>query len=163
MRPHLLFFVTEDWYFCSHRLPLAVAARDAGYRVSVLTRESGHGDMIRNAGLELIPSPVRRSSLSPLGELKALILLYRIYRVQAPDVVHHVALKPVIYGSLVARLSGCHGVVNALGGLGYVFAGGSVKARVLRSFVKLAFRFLLNKPNSRMILQNPDDRGSGNG
>jgi UDP-N-acetyl-D-galactosamine dehydrogenase len=36
-RPVLCYLVTEDWYFISHRLPMAIAAKDAGYDVHVAT------------------------------------------------------------------------------------------------------------------------------
>ena len=54
-RMKLIYFITEDWYFCSHRLPLAVAAIDAKYDVAVVTHVSEHGDAIRQAGIRLIP------------------------------------------------------------------------------------------------------------
>lgn len=157
-KPSLLYFVTEDWYFCSHRLPLAMAALDAGYEVSVVTRESVHGDRIRSAGIKLIPSPVRRSGMSPLEEIKGLIRLVAIYRRERPDILHHVAMKPVIYGSIAALLTRCRKTVNALGGLGYVFIGSRLKARILRPVVTALFRWLFSRQGSRLVLQNADDR-----
>ena len=62
----LLFFVTEDWYFVSHRLPLALAAKDVGYEVSVVTRVREHGETIRIAGLKLVPFENARSGINPL-------------------------------------------------------------------------------------------------
>src|SRR5215218_7638878 len=112
--PTLLFVVTEDWYFVSHRLELAVAARQACYDVAVATRVDRHGERITDAGLALFPVPFKRGGLNPLQDLRTLIDLARIYRRHAPDIVHHVALKPVIYGSLLARILGINGIVNAL-------------------------------------------------
>ena len=51
----IIFLVTEDWYFCSHRLPIARAARDAGCEVVVATRADTHGDTITREGFRLIP------------------------------------------------------------------------------------------------------------
>lgn len=154
----LLFLVTEDWYFCSHRLPLACAARDAGFDVAVATRVAGHGERIRAAGLRLIPLKLRRSSRNPWRELMAIAEITHIYRCEKPDIVHHVALKPVLYGSLAALLAGVPAVVNALAGMGYVFTSGKLSARLLRPLVTLAFRLLLKR--GRIILQNPDDRAA---
>lgn len=156
-RSKLLFLVTEDWYFCSHRLPLAVAAREAGFEVVVVTRVRAHGEAIRRAGLRLIPLDWSRRGLNPLREMAVLVALWRIYRRERPDIVHQVALKPVLYGSLAAWLAGCGRVVNALAGLGFVFISDRKRARLLRPLVRLAFRRLLNRPGSRLILQNPDD------
>lgn len=157
-RPKLLFLVTEDWYFCSHRLPLACAARDAGFEVSVATRIRAHGEKITAAGLHLIPLGLQRSGRNPWRELAAIGEIARIYRRIAPDIVHHVAMKPVLYGSLAAKLAGVPAVVNALAGMGYVFTSSKPSAKLLRPLITLALRFLLK--NGRVILQNPDDRAA---
>jgi glycosyltransferase involved in cell wall biosynthesis len=157
-RPRLLFLVTEDWYFCSHRLPLAVAAREAGFEVSVATRVRAHGDRIRAAGLELIPLDWSRRSVNPLREIAPLVQIVAAYRRLRPSIVHHVAVKPVLYGSLAARIARVPGVINALAGLGYVFSSSDWKARALRPAVRTAFHLLLDARNSRLIVQNPDDR-----
>ena len=111
-----MFLVTEDWYFVSHRLELAAAARRAGYDVIVATRVDQAGKRITDAGLTLRPVVFNRSGLNPLEEFRTLMQIVRLYRQEAPDIVHHVALKPVIYGSIAARIAGVRGVVNALGG-----------------------------------------------
>ena len=116
-RRKLLFFVTEDWYFCSHRLPLGGAAKEAGYDVVVVTRESEHGNRIRAAGLKLVPVELERRSMRLSSELRLLWQLWKIYRAERPDIVHHVSLKPVLYGSIIARLTGVPCVVNAMAGL----------------------------------------------
>ena len=153
----LLFFVTEDWYFCSHRLPLAVAAQNAGYDVCVVTRVRNHGAEIRSCGLRLIPIELSRYGVNPFRDIALIRQLVRIYREESPDLVHHVALKPVLYGSLVAWLVGITQVVNALAGLGFLFTSSKIKARLLRPIIKVAFRFLFFRKSVRLILQNPDD------
>ena len=156
-KPKLLFFVTEDWYFCSHRLPLALAARDAGYEVVVVTRVDRHGGSIESQGLRLIPIRLNRQGTNPIKDLTLIARLYRIYRRERPDIIHHVAMKPVIYGSLAARLARVPAVVNALAGMGFLFSSRTAKARLLQPVVRLAFRMLLGGGNNRVILQNPDD------
>lgn len=159
IRPKILYFVTEDWYFCSHRLPLAIAAQQAGYEVVVVTRVNQHGELIQSHGLTLIHIELSRRSRNPFKELGVIWRLFRIYRKQRPDIVHHVALKPVLYGSIAARLVGVHAVVNALAGLGFLFVSKHWLAQVIRSLVESSFRLLLNRPNTRVIFQNPDDMG----
>jgi glycosyltransferase involved in cell wall biosynthesis len=155
--PRLLFFVTEDWYFCSHRLPIAIAAKQAGFDVWVLTREMAHGDVIRNAGLKLFHIALTRGGHNPLGELAVLARAVRAYRQIRPDIAHHVAMKPVIYGSIAARLNGVGGVVNALGGLGYMFTSKDAVARLLRPLAEFWLRIGLQRKASVTLLQNPDD------
>jgi len=156
-RPKLLYLVTEDWYFCSHRLPVARAARDAGFEVVVATRVTDHGPQIEAEGFKLVPIHLSRRSTDPLRELESIAELLRVYRRERPDVVHHVAVKPVLYGSVVARLSGVGATVNALAGMGYIFSSKRLRARLLRPFVVGAYRIALNRRSSRLILQNPDD------
>ncbi|HZR02066.1 MAG TPA: glycosyltransferase family 4 protein [Burkholderiales bacterium] len=153
----LLYVVTEDWYFCSHRLPLAIAARQAGYEVGVATRVSSHGDRIVAAGIRLYPLNIVRRSHNVLQEARTILDLCRLYRAVRPDIVHHVAIKPVLYGSLAARLVGVPKVVNAIAGLGYVFSSQDARARLLRPAVEIAYRILLEGSGRRVILQNEDD------
>lgn len=153
----LLFLVSEDWYFCSHRLPLAIAARDAGYHVTVATRVTNHGDTIKAQGLSLVPLSWSRRTTHPLLELRILRELIALYRRHRPDVVHHVAIKAALYGSIAARRSGVPRVVNAVSGLGYVFTSNDFKARILRPIVGAAMHLLLDNDRSRLIVQNQDD------
>lgn len=157
-RGKLLFLVTEDWYFVSHRLDLAIAAREAGYDVVVATRVDRHGERILAAGLKLCPIAFNRAGLNPLEELRTLIELVRLYRREAPGIVHHVALKPIIYGSLVARLLGIGGIVNALAGFGYVFSSTGLRAKLLRTLARPLLKFALGGRNSRLVVQNRDHR-----
>lgn len=155
----LLFVVTEDWYFASHRLPLALAAKRAGYDVAVATRVDRHADLIRCEGIELIPlRRLRRSSLNPLRELAAIVELTRVMRRWRPSLVHLVALKPVLYGAVACRLAGVTARVNALAGLGFVFLADKPLAHALRPFVKGALRWTLGGARAATIVQNPDDR-----
>jgi glycosyltransferase involved in cell wall biosynthesis len=158
-RPKLLYFVTEDWYFCSHRLPLALAAQKAGYEVTVVTNVNRHGEAIRRSGFRLIPLNLSRRGMNLFSEIMVLARLIMIYQREKPDIVNHVAMKPVLYGSIAARISGVPNVLNMLAGLGYVFTSKSLMARCfLRPVIGRAFRRILENPRSRLILQNQDDR-----
>jgi glycosyltransferase involved in cell wall biosynthesis len=158
LRPRLVYLVTEDWYFCSHRIDLARAARHAGYQVSVVTRVTDDGETIRQEGFELIDVDFPRSPRNPLRDLGALLAIARAYRRVRPDIIHHVALKPIVYGSLAARFAlGRPRIVNGLTGLGYVFASGTLLARLLRPFLNLMLRIVLRGRYSWTILQNADD------
>ena len=156
----LLFLVTEDWYFCSHRLPLGIAARAEGYDVIVATRVQRHAQTILAAGLKLAPLRWSRHGHNPFKEIGALREILGVYRRERPDIVHHVAVKPVLYGSIAARLAGTPSVVNALAGLGYLESSDDLRARVLGRLVRTGYRLLLDRPNSRLIVQNPDDRST---
>lgn len=154
----LLFLVTEDWYFCSHRLPIARAAQKGGHEVVVATRVDRHGSEIQKEGFRIIPLNMRRRSKNPFREILSLIEIVLIYRREKPDLVHHVAMKPVLYGSLAARITKVPAVVNAIAGLGFIFSSDNWKAKILRPLIQFAFRLLLNQKRSRVILQNQDDQ-----
>jgi glycosyltransferase involved in cell wall biosynthesis len=138
---------------------MARAAQAAGFDVAVATRVRDHGAKIAGEGFRLIPlQALDRQGRNPKGELKAIAELVAVYRREKPDLVHHVALKPVLYGALAARLAGVKAVVNAMAGLGFVFTARSVKARLLKPIISAAFRFLLRRKGSVLLVQNPDDR-----
>jgi glycosyltransferase involved in cell wall biosynthesis len=155
---NLLFFIPEDWYVCSHRLPLIRGARRDGHQVTVVTRIQNHGAAIEAAGAELLPTKLRRGFRNPVGEVLGLIELVKIYRRCKPDLVHHVTPKSSLFGSFAAWVAGVPGVVNALAGLGYLFASRGLVARILRPAVSMAFRFFLGRGLSRVIVQNEDDQ-----
>lgn len=153
-RSKLLFVVTEDWYFVSHRLAHAVAAQAAGFEVAVATREGRQADVIRNAGIRLIPFTLSRRGGNPLREVLA---LWRLYRREKPDLVHHVALKPVMVGASAAWLAGVRAQVNAVAGLGWLFTSSGSVVRAVRPAVRWILARLLNRPRSLTIVQNPED------
>lgn len=153
--PKLLFLVTEDWYFVSHRLALAVAAQAAGYEVSVATRAGRQSDVIRNAGIRLIPFAMSRRGGNPFAEVMA---LWRLYRIEKPDLVHHVALKPVMFGALAAWLGRVPAQVNSVAGLGWLFTSSSGVVRRVRPVLRWLLVRLLNWPSSLTIVQNPEDK-----
>jgi glycosyltransferase involved in cell wall biosynthesis len=154
----LLFLVTEDWYFWSHRLPLAREAQLNGYSIIVATRVQDHGQRILAEGYKLIPIGMQRRSTNPLKEFSSLLELIKLYRSERPDIVHHVAVKPVVYGSIAARLARVPRVINAIAGMGYVFTSQSMKAKALRPIIRFVLSRVLNRTNTRTIFQNPDDR-----
>jgi glycosyltransferase involved in cell wall biosynthesis len=157
-RPKILFVVPDDWYFWSHRRPIASAALQNGYNVFVAARVDAFGDKIIEAGFRLIPLCLDRSSYSLFHELRTISELRNIYRREKPDIVHHIALKPILYGSMAALGNSRMQVINAFAGLGYLVSSPSFKAQALKRVLWKMFRFLLNRPNSFLLLQNREDR-----
>lgn len=151
----LVYFVTEDWYFCLHWLRIAVASKSAGYDVSVVTRVRDHGDFIRQAGITLVPFEISRQGMNPFREISTIARLVALYREISPDIVHNVAMKPLLYGSLASRLAGITRNVSTLAGLGWLFTSPSIIAKMLnRIVVSLLGKFFVD---SVVILQNYDD------
>ena len=152
----LFIVINVDWFFISHRLPVAIAAQKAGWDVTVVTADTGRLKDIELAGLKTIDLPMSRSGMNILQELKALWFLYRLYLREKPDVVHHVGIKAILWGTLAAKFAKVYGVVNAISGLGGFFAedNQSLFSKILPSVLC----FSHNRKNLFVIFQNQEDR-----
>lgn len=156
-KPRLLFVVNADWVFLYFRLPLARAARDAGFEIVVAAADTGKSGQILREGFDFVPIPLSRRGMNPLREPRSVVFLRGLYRRLRPDLIQHVTIKPVLYGSLATRLLGRDiAVVNIISGLGYAFSSAK-RAHVIRPLVKALYRLALRRPRSRTIFQNPDD------
>lgn len=155
--PKIIFVVTEDWYFLSHRGDLGRACRDMGWDVVVATRVQADGDRIRDEGFRVIPLRLLRRDRAPWREIPSFFELVMILLRERPDILHLVGLKPVIYGSLAAILVPPGAVVNALAGLGYIFTSGRPLVVLARAFVKIVLRLCMRRPNHWLIVQNDHD------
>jgi glycosyltransferase involved in cell wall biosynthesis len=155
----LLFVANSARYFVSHRMQLALAARDAGSDVHVAAPPGPESEAIRAMGFPFYPVPVRRGTLNPWSEAAGILALVSLYRRIRPDVVHHVTMKPVLYGTIAARVAGVPAIVNAVTGLGYLFVDGDVRQRILRRAFTTLGRMAFRHPRMRFIFQNPDDLG----
>ncbi|KAF1695316.1 glycosyltransferase family 4 protein [Pseudoxanthomonas koreensis] len=153
----IVLFANTDWYLWNFRRSLALAARDAGYDVLLLSPPGEYGAKLRGLGLRWEAVPMDRRSLNPLREAAVLAHLWRLFRHERPDLVHGFTIKCAVYGSLAARLAGVPARVNAVTGMGYVFTSEDAKARALRPLVRTLMRAALDGRDVRLILQNPDD------
>lgn len=154
----LLFVVNTPEFFLSHRLPLAVAARDVGYEVHIATADGPDVQHIQSLGFVHHVVSFTRSGQNPLYELAALISLVRVFRRVKPALVHLITIKPVLYGGIAARLAGVKSVVSAVSGMGTVFLSDSKFASFRRKMVKHLYRAAFKQEHLVVIFQNPDDR-----
>jgi glycosyltransferase involved in cell wall biosynthesis len=154
--PRLLYLVSEDWYFLSHRLPMAQAAQRAGYEVHVATQVGAQAAAIEALGFQLHRLDWYRGSMNPLYALRTIRQIRKLYRRVAPDLAHHVALQASVFGSLavigmpIVRL-------NALAGLGFMFISQARSTRLMRGMLVRLLSRLLNRPGAAALVQNPDD------
>lgn len=144
-----------DWFFISHRLCIAQEAVKQGWQVIVAAENTGRASEIESEGIRFVDFPFSRSGTNPIEELKTLKNFYKLYKDLQPDVVHHITLKPVIYGSVVAKLLRIKGVLNAVSGLGYNFTEGRFGI-VPRIMIK-KMRFGFARKNVSIIFQNKED------
>ena len=154
----LLFVVNEAGFFLSHRLVLAEAARSSGYDVHVATPPGDQVERITDRGFPHHPLRLSRRGSRPWSEAASLAALVRLYQRVQPQLVHQVTVKPVLYGSMAARITGVPAIVNAVSGLGYVFIASGTLARMRRRAVLAAYHVAFRGRGTRVIFQNEDDR-----
>lgn len=157
-RPKVLFVDNDVNTFYSYRAGLARAARDKGFEVHVAAPQGKSEDLVRAEGFQYHAIAMTRQGMKPWKELGTIVQLFRLYRKVQPDLVHHLRLKPVLYGGLAATAARVPSMVGLLTGLGYVFMAESRKAKAMRRLVTWAFKLGFRHSNQRVIFQNPDDR-----
>ncbi|HEX5952195.1 MAG TPA: glycosyltransferase family 4 protein [Rhodanobacteraceae bacterium] len=154
----IILFANTDWYLYNFRRSLAQAVQAAGHEVLLVSPPGEYGARFRELGLRWEPLPAMdRRSLNPLREMRALAELIALFRREQPALVHDFTIKCAVYGSIAAMLAGVPARINAVAGLGYVFASNDRRAHLLRPLVRTLMRFALRGRRSRLVLQNHDD------
>ena len=155
MMKKLFIVVNHDWFFLSHRKEVAIAAKEAGWDVTIVSCNTGRFNEIQSLGLNTFDLPINATGMNPKEEWKTFSFLRRLYKEERPDVVHHVGLKTILWGGLAAKLTKVKGVVSAVSGLGVLFSDGklSLTARGILSML----RYVHNRRGVRVIFQNHED------
>jgi glycosyltransferase involved in cell wall biosynthesis len=153
----ILYLITEDWFFVSHFLPMAQAARECGFDVSVATRVRADGERIKAEGFSLIPIESERGSVSLLRSLRDFSQLRSIVRRERADIVHCIALRPVVIGGVAAKFAGSGALVLAPTGLGHLWIERGIVVRLARKLVSFVVGSLLRGPRTRYLFENRDD------
>ena len=156
MKTKILFVANVDWFFISHRLVIAEEAKKNGFDVIVAAKDTGRSQEIIDKGIQFINLSFSRSGTNLIREFITLIKVFKIYYILKPDIVHHITLKPVIYGSLIAKVLKIKGVVNAISGLGYNFTEG--RKSLVQKVMLLILKFGFNRKNVVIIFQNENDQ-----
>jgi glycosyltransferase involved in cell wall biosynthesis len=155
--PKLLYLITEDWFFVSHFLPMARAARDAGFDVVVATRVHERATRITAEGFRVIALDQTRKSLGPFEALRNMVQAFRIIRAERPDIVHCIALRPVVLGGIAASMARVPGLVLAPTGLGHLWTSTGMVAWSVRNAVRFVVGSWLRRPGTRFLFENMDD------
>ena len=153
----IFIIVNVDWFFLSHRLPVALAAEKAGWDVTIVTADTGRLKDISAKGLKVINLPMSRSGMNIFQELGTLNFLRKLYKREKPDVVHHVGMKTILWGTLAAKFAKVKGVVNAVSGLGGFFA--EDKKGMLAKVMPKVLLYSHHGQNLLVIFQNHEDEG----
>lgn len=153
---NLFIVVNVDWFFLSHRKDIALTAQTSGYNVTIVTKDTGKKKDIEALGLKVIDLPMNRSGQNLLEELYTCWFIYNLYRRKNPDIVHHVGLKTILWGTLAAKLANVHGIVNAVSGLGVFFS--EENRSIISKVLPKVLRFSHHHNNLAVIFQNDEDK-----
>jgi glycosyltransferase involved in cell wall biosynthesis len=153
----LLIIVNVDWFFLSHRLPIALAAKEAGYEVHIATGLTQPIETLEQYGFVVHPLNLSRGSQRISEVFSLFSAIRRLIQTLKPDVVHLVTIKPVLIGGVAARLAKVPKVVAAISGLGYVFTAHGLFAGIRRSLIGALYRLALSHQRAIAIVQNQDD------
>lgn len=145
------------WYFYNFRLEFLRFLRARGFELLLVAPEDQYSAKLRELGFSFRSLDLKRRSLNPLGEFLTLLDTYKIYREYKPDIVHHHTVKCVLYGTIAARLSGVHRVLNSVTGLGHLFLSDSIRIRVIRKCLLWVYRLFSRGKCFRFLFQNSDD------
>jgi glycosyltransferase involved in cell wall biosynthesis len=159
--PKILYLVAEDWFFVSHFLPMAQAARDCGLHVAVATRVREDGERLKAEGFSVIAIESRRGSFSPWRSLHDFYQAFKIVRDQRADIVHCIALRPVVIGGLAARLANTGALVVAPTGLGHLWIEDGMAVRFARKIVRAIVGSWLRGPRTHYLFERDDPRKFG--
>lgn len=157
MAKRLVLFLNSGELFLSHRQHLAQGAAAEGYDVTVLVPEGPGAVEVRARGYKCETVKLGRKSLSPLGELLSVVRIFQTLKRLKPDVLHSFTIKPVLYGTLCARLLGIPSIVNTVTGLGYIFIDKGFVAGTLRALLSPLYKIVFRSPRVNFIFQNKDD------
>lgn len=98
------------------------------------------------------------SNVSVFSDLQFIIALRKQIRNIKPDIFFPYTLKPVIYGTLLAKRSGVRRIVPMITGLGYNFTKGNKTNKLVANLTKLLLKVSLKSdPRMSLVLQNKDD------
>lgn len=154
----ILVFINDPKFLLSHRLALVEGLRESHHDLIIITGAGCEVEKIRQMGFCIYSIPFTRSGMNPVLEIKTLWHIFKLYRKLKPDLVHHVTIKPIIYGSIIARICRVPTIVNAVSGLGYVFTTDTLLVKLIRRLVIWGYRYANFGKNTRVILQNDGDK-----
>ena len=146
----LLFLATEDWFVRSHFMPLLRRAHEEGYEVAVAARLSG-ADL---EGARAIHLPFERGALGPLGLVRESAAVRTLLRRERPDIVHAIAMKPVVWALLAG---GGAARVLAVTGRGYLGARRTAATMFASATMARWLRAAITK-RGVLLVENEADR-----
>jgi glycosyltransferase involved in cell wall biosynthesis len=153
----ILIAITEDWFALSHFGPLIAKSRQLASEVVVVTNSSGRMHEIEAFGARTVDFNFNRRSMRPVHESARALRLAGILRAEKPDVVHLVAMKPIVLGGLATELARPPCTILHLTGLGFLAISPTRRARLAGTLALAVIRRVMARSASWLIVENPED------
>ena len=152
----ILFFVTEDWYFISHRIKLAEHLMKKGFQVSVCCKDTGKASLIKSKGIDWYNVDIKRKSISLFQFFFEVISYIKLAQKIKPNIIHFISMRPIITGflaSLIIKSKFC----ATFTGMGFLFIRKGLVGFFLRLIIINFIKFFLLFKKIKIIVQNEDD------
>lgn len=156
--PKRLFYVFDhlDW---KSRMPLALAARQAGYEITIGIVGGAAGERIEGLdGFSVLMLPKPKHKFGPLSVLSSIVAIRKAIKQAQPDLVHTVTLKYSFLVGLACLGLGGFKLVYTIAGLGFLFRAEGAKPKILRAILSPFLKTVLKSKRALLIFQNRDDR-----
>ena len=157
MSKKILYLANVDWFFRSHRLSIAEAAKDAGFKVHIACKFTEHRSEFEEMGFKTHDLSLSRGGTNPFAEMRAFWEIANTISRLNPDILHLISVKPLLYGGILSQLYSVQRIVASVSGLGYIFTATSAKAKLLKHLLIKLYRVALNHNNTSVIFQNKSD------
>jgi len=154
----VLYLVSEDWAFVTHRLHIARDAIEMGYEVGVLTKVTNKANEIEAFGIKMFGWRLQRGSINPFNLVLSILETIKILSKYQPDVIHAVALKSMIIAGFSGFFYKNVPILFEFGGVGFIFSSKAIQAKILKAVVCVFLRVLFKGKNRHIIVQNKDDK-----
>lgn len=153
----LLLIINEDRFFLTHRSRIATMAKEYGWDITLVTKDTGHRREIEEMGLKYLELPINPTGMNPKDELALFKYLKALFKKHPDSIIHLVGLKNILWGGLAARMVKTKGVLFAVSGLGTLF--GENKSMVLSTAIQRVLSIGMHRKNGAVIFQNHEDEG----
>lgn len=154
----VLYIVNVDWFFLSHRLPVALMMQSAGFDVHVAGASTGKEELFKRYGLAFHAVLIPRQGMNPVQALEVLWRLRSLCRRVRPTLVHNITMKPILFGTFAARLAGASSIVNAVPGLGVAFTATGFRIALIRFGITAVLRLVARIRGTHFMVQNEENR-----
>jgi glycosyltransferase involved in cell wall biosynthesis len=154
----ILYVINVDWFFESHFLSLGKEAIKRGYEVHLACGITDRKEYLESLGFFVHPLPISRTGAAMLAEIKTVFEMFKIIKLQKPDILEFFTIKPVLYGGIISRFFPIQKKVFYITGLGYVFIARGLKGFIYRNLFKTLYKLAISGETNSIITENVFDR-----